>query len=216
MTAGWPGVESPTFNLHTIGPGPSGTTSIDEEDLEGLIPDFVATRGDLNQVEFENIAKAIPWAQRQARSLGPHGVLTTRFVTALHGQMFGDVWRWAGTPRRREANIGVEPSQIATQCRLLFDDATFWHDHEVFGPDELAGRIHCRLACIHPFPNGNGRCTRLMADLYLVAVDATPFSWGMSDLDIDGSARAVYLAALIKAANTDDYADLIRFARGET
>ncbi|MGH9091582.1 MAG: mobile mystery protein B [Acidimicrobiales bacterium] len=216
MTADPPGAEPPIFNVRTIGPEPPGATPVDEEDVEGLIPDFVATRADLNHVEFENIAKAVPWAQRRARSLGPHGILTAGFVTALHRQMFGDVWRWAGTPRRRETNIGVEPSQIVTQCRLLFDDATFWHDHEMFGPDALAARVHCRLVRIHPFPNGNGRCTRLLADLYLAAVDVTPFTWGASDVDIDGSVRARYLAALMKAADADDYTDLLRFARGET
>ncbi len=208
------GERLPVFNLRTIGPEPAGATPLEEEDLEGLIPDFVATRADLNQVEFENIAKAVPWAERRVRSLGPHGILTAGFLTTLHKRMFGDVWRWAGTPRRRETNIGVDPSLIATQCRLFFDDAIYWHDHGVFGPDERAARIHSRLVSIHPFPNGNGRCTRMMADLYMVAIGAVPFAWGSSDLDVDGSVRAAYLAAVIKAADTDDYADLIRFARG--
>ena len=52
-----------------------------------------------------------------------------------------------------------------------------------------------------------------MADLYLIAVGAPPFTWGASNLDVNGSVRAAYLSALIKAANTDDYADLLRFAR---
>jgi Fic family protein len=84
----------------------------------------------------------------------------------------------------------------------------------VFDPDELAARIHCRLVSIHPFQNGNGRCTRMMADLYLTSIGADPFTWGSANLDVDGSGRATYIAALIKAAGSDDYADLIRFARG--
>jgi hypothetical protein len=70
----------PRFNIRTIGPEPSGATSLEEEDLEGLIPDFVATRADLNQVEFENITKALPWAQRQALMLGPEGMLDYGFM----------------------------------------------------------------------------------------------------------------------------------------
>jgi Fic-DOC domain mobile mystery protein B len=204
----------PRFNVHTIGPEPPGTTPIEEEDLEGLIPDFVATRTDLNQVEFENITKALPWAQGQARSLGAEGILDYGFMLALHGRMFGDVWAWAGTLRRRVTNIGVEPFLIATQSRLLLDDATFWHTHAVFGPDELAARIHCRLVSIHPFRNGNGRCTRMMADLYLTSIGAAPFSWGGANLDVDGRSRATYIAALVEAATAEQYADLIRFARG--
>lgn len=205
----------PTFSVRTIGQEPSGATPLEPEDLEGLVPDFVATRADLNQVEFENITKTLPWAGRQARSLGTEGILDYGFLLALHRRMFGDVWAWAGTQRRRVTNIGVEPSSIATQSRLLLDDATFWHTHAVFGHDELAARIHCRLVSIHPFQNGNGRCTRMMADLYLTSIGAEPFTWGGASLDVDGSGRATYIAALIKAADTGEYADLIRFARGQ-
>jgi len=204
-----------SFNVRSIGPEPSGATPIEMEDLEGLIPDFVATRADLNQVEFENITKALPWADRQARVLGPTGILDYGFVLALHRRMFGDVWTWAGTQRQRVTNIGVEPHSIATQSRLVLDDATFWHTHAVFDPDELAARLHCRLVSVHPFQNGNGRCTRMMADLYLTSIGADPFTWGGTNLDVDGSGRATYIAALIKAADSNDYADLIRFARGQ-
>ena len=203
-----------SFNAQTIGPEPSGATPLEEEDLEGLLPDFVATRADLNQVEFENITKALPWARRQARVLGTEGILDFRFMLMLHRHMFGDVWTWAGTLRRRVTNIGVEPFLIATQSRLLLDDATFWHAQGIFGADELAARIHCRLVSIHPFANGNGRCTRMMADLYLSSIGAEPFSWGGADLDVDGSGRARYIAALVKAATADEYEDLISFARG--
>jgi Fic-DOC domain mobile mystery protein B len=205
----------PRFNVRTIGPEPSDTTPIEQEDLEGLIPDFVATRADLNQVEFENIANALPWALSQAASLGPDGILEYGFMLELHRRMFGDVWTWAGTHRRRVTNIGVEPAQIATACRLLLDDARYWHEHAIYPPDELAARIHCRLVSIHPFPNGNGRCTRMMADVYLASIGTEPFSWGRTSLDVDGSPRATYIDALVKAATDDDYGELVRFARGK-
>ena len=203
------------FNVCTIGPEPAGATPIEREDLDGLIPDFVATRADLNQVEFENIAGALAWARRQAISLGPEGVLEYGFMMSLHRRMFGDVWKWAGTQRRRVTNIGVEPSLIATQTQLLLGDARYWHEHDTFPCEELAVRIHCRLVSIHPFPNGNGRCTRLMADVYLISTGAHPFPWGGATLDIDGSDRAAYIAALVRAASTNDYQDLLRFARGQ-
>lgn len=204
----------PRFNLRTIGPEPSGATPIAEEDLDGLIPDFVATRADLNQVEFESIAGALPRAFSEAVSQGPEGILDHAFMLSLHRRMFGDVWVWAGTQRRRITNIGVDPTRIVAECRLLFDDAKYWHDHAVYEPDERAARIHCRLVSIHPFPNGNGRCTRLIADLYLTSIGAQPFSWGGTSLDVDGSSRGAYITALVKAATDGDYSDLIRFARG--
>ena len=201
------------FNSRAIGPEPSEATPIAPEDLEGLIPDFVSTRADLNLVEFENITKALLWALRQARALGPAGVLDYGFMMALHRRMFGDVWTWAGTPRRRETNIGVAPYLIPAQSQLRLDDAKFWHVEGVFEPDDLAARIHCRLVSVHPFVNGNGRCTRLMADLYLTSIDAKQLTWGGTGLDEDGSGRERYIAALVKAANTDDYIDLVQFAR---
>jgi hypothetical protein len=53
-----------------------------------------------------------------------------------------------------------------------------------------------------------------MADLYLTSIGASPFTWGGTNLDVNGSGRAKYIAALVKAADTDDYTDLMHFARG--
>src|SRR5690606_31929350 len=101
--------------------------------------------------------------------------------------MFGDVWRWAGTQRRRATNIGVEPGQIPEQLKQALDDARFWHDHDTFVADERAARLHRRVVEVHPFPNGNGRCTRLLADLYLLTIGEPSFTWGSGGgLDDDG------------------------------
>jgi Fic-DOC domain mobile mystery protein B len=200
------------FNAGAIGPEPAGATPIDDENLAGLIPTFVATRADLNQVEFENIAHALPWATRRARAGRPSTLLEASFLFALHKRMFGDVWRWAGTQRRRETNLGVDPGLIGERLAIFFADAQYWHDNDVFRPDERAVQIHYRLVCIHPFPNGNGRCTRLMADLYRVSIQLPPFSWGSARLDSPGAARRAYIAALL-AAPTDDCASLVDFAK---
>jgi len=201
------------FDTDTIGPEPEGASPLDDDDLEGLLPDFVATRGDLNVVESENITKALPWARVQATQRGPGGVLDYAFLFELHKRMFGDVWRWAGTQRTRGTNIGVEPAQIPEQTKQVIDDASYWHDHETYPVDELAARVHLRLVAVHPFPNGNGRCTRLVADLYLVSRDEARFTWGAGgNLKEDGDARQMYLAAL-RAADGDDYEPLVTFAR---
>ena len=206
-------MEDLTFNVEVIGPEPIGSTPIAEEDLEGLIPEFVATRADLNQVEYENILRHLPRAQRRARRGGPQEVLTVAFMYDLHRGMFSDVWRWAGTQRRRVTNIGADPSVIGARCAEALADTRFWVAESVFEPDELATRVHARLVDIHPFPNGNGRCTRLVADLYLTSIGRPAFSWGSDTLDRDGATRKRYLAALIQAIKTDDFTSLIDFAR---
>ena len=202
-----------TFNLRTIGPEPDGATPLEEEDFIDLIPEFVATRGDLNVVEFDNITKAMPWALDRARRGGPERVLEYSFVFDLHRRMFGDVWKWAGAQRSRVTNIGVDPPQITMQTKQTLHDAIFWHDEHVFDVDERAARIHRRLVAVHPFPNGNGRCTRLVADLYLTAIGHPVFTWGAGgSLGKDGGVRDCYLQALY-AADGDDYGPLVAFAR---
>jgi Fic-DOC domain mobile mystery protein B len=201
------------FNFHPIGPEPDGATPLDDEDLADLIPAFVATRGDLNVVEFDNIAKAMPWALDLARRRGAEGVLDYSFLFRLHRRMFEDVWRWAGTQRRRGTNIGVDPAQIAERTKQALDDATWWHTNDTFTVDERAVRIHHRLVTVHPFPNGNGRCTRLVADLYLTATGHPIFTWGAGGtLDEDSDTRRRYLDAL-RAADADDHQPLVAFAR---
>ncbi len=202
-----------SFSLRTIGPEPEGATPLDEEDLADLIPEFVATRGDLNIVEFDNITKAMPWALDQARRGGPHRVLGFSFLFGLHNKMFEDVWKWAGTQRRRGTNIGVDPSEITEQTKQALDDALFWHDNGVHSIDERAAQIHRRLVAVHPFPNGNGRCTRLMADLYLTSIDQPMLTWGQGGtLDENSEGRHRYLEAL-RAADGDDFGPLVAFAR---
>lgn len=201
------------FNTRAIGSESDGATPLDEDDLDGLIPDFVATRGDLNVVESENITRALPWARRRATSGGPTAVLDYGFLIALHRRMFGDVWRWAGTQRKRATNIGVEPAQIPEQAKTAIDDARYWHEHETYPVDEIAARLHQCLVAVHPFPNGNGRCTRLIADLYLLSVGEPSFTWGAAGtLGNAGDARQEYLAAL-RSADGDDYEPLLVFAR---
>ena len=200
------------FNTRSIGSEPRGATPLDEEDLEDLMLDFVATRGDLNVVESENITKALRWARAQATRRGHGAVLDYAFLFELHKQMFGDVWRWAGTQRKRETNIGVESSQIPEQSKQALDDA-YWHEHETYPTAELAARLHRRLVAVHPFPTGNGRCTRLLADLYLLSIGEPPFTWGaLGSLDEDRDTRQIYLNAL-RAADGDDYEPLVSFAR---
>ena len=73
-------------------------------------------------------------------------------------------------------------------------------------------RFHHQLAWIHPFPNGNGRHARLMADLLILQLGGKRFSWGQSPLTDENDNRASYLAAL-RAADAGSYEDLIRFGR---
>lgn len=81
-----------------------------------------------------------------------------------------------------------------------------------FTPDEIAVRFHHRLVAIHPFPNGNGRHARLVADLLAERLGRPRFTWGSRSLVDVSETRQRYIAAL-QAADARDYALLLAFAR---
>ena len=79
-------------------------------------------------------------------------------------------------------------------------------------PEEIAVRFHHRLVVIHPFPNGNGRHARLMADLLMLSLGYIPLTWGSRDLVSAGELRMKYLDAL-READSGKIEPLVEFAR---
>ncbi len=190
----------------------TGATPLTDEDIDGLIPTFVATRADLNLAEQANIETATLWALGR-RVASTDRLLTIDFADRVHRRMFGDVWRWAGRHRTRMTNIGVEPHQITTQMKLLFDDARYWHDQSTYQPAERAVRFHHRLVFVHPYRNGNGRHARFVADLYLRLNGEPTLTWGAeTSIEIDSTARRNYITAL-QAADRGDIEPLRDFAQ---
>ena len=114
---------------------------------------------------------------------------TERFLCNLHKRMFGDVWKWAGKYRATPRNLGVEPWKIQTEIFQLLDDVRYWIENRTYAPDEIAVRFHHRLVAIHPFPNGNGRWSRLAADLLIVTLGGVRFTWGRANLQTAGEVR---------------------------
>jgi len=182
-------------------------TPLTPEEQRDLIPAHVAYRRELNEAEQENISRGQDWAFARRRNL-----LTEKFVTDLHKQMLGDVWRWAGKFRRSERNLGIPFYGISVALRQLLDEAKAWIEYKSYPPDEIAVRFHHRLVHIHPFPNGNGRHARLMADLLVMSLGGERFTWGSAELQAVGDVRGRYIAAL-KAADNHDIGSLLVFAR---
>ena len=187
---------------------PPGGTPFGEDEKEGLIPPHIATQAQLNAWEQQNILGAERWAFARKRK----NVLTIEFIRRLHKRMFGNTWKWAGTFRTTEKNIGIDPRHIAVELKKLCDDVTAQLQHQAYPLEELAARFHHRLTQIHPFPNGNGRHARLMTDLLLMANGTKPFTWGSADLIASGDARMRYIEAL-RAADRRDYGPLLAFVR---
>ena len=183
-------------------------TELSEDDRRGLIPAYIATRGDLFEAEQRNIANAL----LRRRAPTPEQLLDDRYLRDLHAAMFGEVWDWAGRYRTVETNIGVAPHRIAADLALLVGDARAWIEYRTYEADELAVRFHHRLVATHPFPNGNGRHGRVAADYLVRGLGRDPFSWGArADVDTD-ELRAAYRHAL-QRADAGQIADLLAFAR---
>jgi Fic-DOC domain mobile mystery protein B len=182
-------------------------TPLTPEERAELIPAHIAYRTELNAAEQENIIRGQDWALGRRRDL-----LSEKFIKDLHGRMLGEVWRWAGNFRKTERNLGIPFYEIPMAVRQLVEDAKVWIQHQTYPADEIAVRFHHRLVQIHPFPNGNGRHSRLMADLLAMSLGGERFSWGSAGLQQAGEVRRRYIEAL-RAADNHDYAPLLKFAR---
>jgi Fic-DOC domain mobile mystery protein B len=186
---------------------PDGATPLDPNELGGIKHKHITTQAELNQLEQVNIASGLRWLERQRSN-----VLTDNFATTLHSRLFGDVWDWAGTFRRTGKSVGIDPIHIPVELHTLMGDAQYWTDNKTYPPSEAAVRFHHRLVKIHPFPNGNGRHARIMADAMLESVyKVKPIDWTAGqDLQKIGPRCSAYIAAL-KAADRDDIGPLIEF-----
>ncbi len=188
-----------------------GQTPLDEDEKEGLLIPTIATRGELDEFEQQNIEDALQWVL--SKSLKAETILTEKFICNLHKRMYGDVWAWAGKFRKTNKNLGVDKWEIPSALKMLCDDAHFWVQNKTFSPDEIAIRFKHRIVSIHCFPNGNGRHSRLMADVIINQLYKLPlFSWGADDLVHQGDTRGTYLKA-VKAADNGNYEQLLLFAR---
>jgi Fic-DOC domain mobile mystery protein B len=187
-----------------------GNTPITPEELDALIPNL-ASRLELNEWERDNIIRAERWCF-SARILNKFNPMSETDLRHLHRRMFDATWKWAGTYRTTEKTIGVPPVRIISDIAALLGDAQYWIKEKAFHPDEIAIRFHHRLVLIHPFSNGNGRHSRLIADVLVVQLGGLRFNWGRADLQASGGVRDRYIGAL-KNADAGDIKPLLAFAR---
>jgi len=188
-----------------------GQTPLEEEEKEGILIPTISTRAELDEFEQQNIEEAVQWSLM--RNFRQAEVLTEVFIKAVHKRMYGNVWSWAGEFRKTNKNIGVDKWLISIELKKLLEDMPYWIDNKVFSEDEIAIRFKHRIVSIHCFPNGNGRHSRLMADILIEKVfGKRVFTWGASNLVREGDVRKAYLKA-VRAADAGNYDLLLDFAR---
>jgi Fic-DOC domain mobile mystery protein B len=188
-----------------------GQTPLDEEEKEGLMVNSITTRGELDEFEQLNIEKAVAWTL--GRTFDKGQIITEGYIRELHKRMFGEVWKWAGDFRHSDKNIGVKWPVIGIELKKLLDDMVFWLDNGTYAGDEAAVRFKHRIVNIHCFPNGNGRHSRLIADVIVKNIfGQKEFSWGGGNLIRPGDIRRNYLNS-IRQADSGNIQPLIAFAR---
>jgi Fic-DOC domain mobile mystery protein B len=194
---------------------PADATALTAAEQQGLLLP-VLTRAELNRAEAANISDAMSWLFFSRRRLRPELVADEEWLQRLHRRMYGQVWAWAGQYRTADRNLGVPYWQVRMDMRRLLDDVRAWRADATparYGDDEFAIRFGYRLVVIHPFPNGNGRWSRLASDALIVALGGSRFSWGAASLTAPGKLRRAYITALQAADADGDLRPLMAFSR---
>ena len=139
--------------------------------------------------------------------------------------MFGQTWTWAGAFRKSERTISpYRWPEVPRLVRDLLANAAMQHDalvgdHDAL--DELAARFHHtfhhrfhhELVRIHPWPNGNGRHSRLATELLLQRWKRPPFTWGAARGEADQLANLSRYIAALRRADKGEFRQLYEFVR---
>ena len=160
-----------TMNLHRNLPG---ETPLD--DYSGLKLKWVETQEQLNAAEFSNNLQAVTkyLSRKPTTRMAP---FTRMWMLQLHKEMFGKVWVWAGKIRTTDGlNIGVPVYQIEPDLENLARDIGCWREGE-WDLIEQSARLHQRSVFIHPFLNGNGRWSRLLASIWIKQNGGSVVTW---------------------------------------
>ena len=155
-----------------------GETPLDPEEADALTTRARAllgkdpTKADLYEAEQVVLAEISEYFLDAVAdgALDLDEILSDHFLRNLHLKLYGDIWSWAGRLRTRELNIGIAPEQIAAALRTSLENARYrWEHTEDWTPREFGIAVHAETVRIHPFIDGNGRTTRLLADLAFLA-----------------------------------------------
>lgn len=172
----------------------SGETPLD--DVSGLIPLYITKRNELYEAEFLNVSEATKYYLQRPSKINKFQI-NRKDLFEVHERMFSNVWSWAGKKRTSEKTIGVSHYKIEEEIRKLEADFKFWEE-EKFKLVELISRLHHRLIWIHPFEGGNGRWSRLAANLILYKKAKKMIVWPDDEIQLKkvSSFRENYLKAL--------------------
>ncbi|MBO0899490.1 Fic family protein [Cellulomonas sp. zg-ZUI222] len=179
-----------------------GETPLDWDELAALLPDARDALPDPpTKADVYDLEQAVQTAVTEDLvstvldgTVSVADVITDRFLRDLHARLYGDIWTWGGRLRRYELNLGVAPEQIAMDLRGSLDGILYrWQRTSDWSAHQLGIAVHAETVRIHPFADGNGRSTRLLADLTLLAAQRADEPPATYDWDVD---KERYIEAL--------------------
>ncbi len=191
-----------------------GRTPLPEEFKRDLTPQYAHLQlgGELDEAEEENIVDGLVWLADQIGD--PKKWM---FWESLHKRLFGKVWKWAGKFRSHELmnDDFNHPGYIQENIKKLEGDLQYWLLPESsMEQQEAIARFHERMLTIHPFANGNGRWSRILAEAICKFERIQIPTWGIVLKKNAKNHRDTYIAAVKKARHEKDFRDLIRFMFG--
>lgn len=200
-----------------LGPG-YGETPLEGEELDALDPRLISHLGTASTkaaiFDLESALQAEVRDRFMARI--DHGDLTLEeilredFLVELHRTLYDGIWTWAGHFRRTGLNIGVDPHLIPTELFASLETLRFqWFETSLFDPHSFGLAVHAETVRIHPFTDGNGRVTRLLADLVSAAAQPLPHEWEY-DWEVD---KQEYIRLLRLYDSNRDPLPLTEFAK---
>ena len=142
----------------------------------------ITSPGDMDDLELSLLAQLydeVLLHQLPDRRLG------VADLKAWHRRWLGNVYAWAG--QERSVNVGKGGFQFAAAAQIPRLLAEFerqclhrWTPCNGLSTDELTEAIavtHVELILIHPFREGNGRLSRLLADVMAVQAGREPLDY---------------------------------------
>jgi cell filamentation protein len=164
----------------------------------------IVTREDMNHAELVLLRKLYVFVLREHL---PRGPITVRLIREWHRRWLGNVYPWAGYERSVNMSKDGFPFAAAELIPGLLAD--YERDFLLrltpcmgFSREKLIDAIaltHVEFILIHPFREGNGRISRLLADVMAVQAGQGPLDYSAWEAD-----RQRYIQA-IQVGMTGDY-----------
>ena len=104
-----------------------GQTVLSHSEKDGLLLNHITNLAELDEAEQENIQEGLIWLAGYKREF-----FSETFWRKLHKELFGQVWKWAGTYRKSAKNIGIEYWNIPVEISKLIEDLKVWIEKQAY------------------------------------------------------------------------------------